>query len=170
MFVVFTETCCLKHCFSTFSYQDFAGLQSKSQCFCGNDPGAHSFSESCDMDCEAQEASNCYDGSSSCTCGGVLANDLFRTSASVSCPEVATDSYTYIGCFEDDANRVFDTLAIRDLVIPSCVALCREMGFGTFAKILTDINSLNLDCAHSFLPSFFYSFCRSPRWNRMLLR
>ena len=112
--------------------KDFAGLQNRDQCFCGDNPGTHSFSQSCDKECRIQEASSCYDGSSSCTCGGKNANDLFRTSTSVSCPAVTAESYTYIGCYRDDSSRVMDTYAMFNQLVPACVSLCRDMGFRKF--------------------------------------
>ena len=111
---------------------DFAGLQNGNQCFCGDNPGTHSFSQTCDVDCVRQNTMICYGGSGLCKCGGTSDNDIYRTSTSVSCPSETEESYAYLGCYGDEVgNRVMETYAVRDVLIPECVALCRDMGFRT---------------------------------------
>ncbi|CAJ1970366.1 unnamed protein product [Cylindrotheca closterium] len=79
------QKACIYYCRS--KNFDFAGLQFTNQCWCGNSAGLHGPSNDCNMNCQFPEASNCYDGSSSCTCGGSNANNVFRTSSSSpSCP------------------------------------------------------------------------------------
>ncbi|CAJ1970367.1 unnamed protein product [Cylindrotheca closterium] len=78
------QNACIYYCRS--KNYDFAGLQEGKKCFCGDNAGTYGLSNDCGMECLRPEASVCYDGSSSCTCGGPSGSDVFRTSTGVSCP------------------------------------------------------------------------------------
>mmetsp|Transcript_9923 Transcript_9923/g.23483 ORF Transcript_9923/g.23483 Transcript_9923/m.23483 type:complete len:343 (+) Transcript_9923:2179-3207(+) len=125
-----SQNSCIHYCQS--KGYDFAGLQLNEQCWCGNSPGSYSFSLSCDITqnvCTAQEASACYGGANTCKCGGANANTLFRTSQSVACPAVTSESYTYVGCYRDDATRVLPIYTQITTSLDDCVKICRDSGF-----------------------------------------
>lgn len=107
------ETCVASAYAEGFRY---AGLQFQGQCFGGNVLPPHPANRS---ECETTTCS----AAPSEYCGGVWRNSVFATG-------VTPPSYTYLGCYSDDAQRGLPiALMASGTTVESCVELARARGY-----------------------------------------